>query len=212
MRPRHLGAECAVADQAAQGLGQYRHIDHEPVTFQRAKRERQAGQHGLRLQQFQHKVAPGIEQRQWAGVTHQRPQSVEPVRGITLQDCQRAGVGLVGPHATAVEQPYIGQGAEQRAPVGAGGALLQVFDVADEDWDACALFGDDVKLFQTLCVAAQGQAGQELLDGGVARPDREKDQVAVLVTDAAVGHEVGAFVDAIQRLGRMGDRHGVVLE
>jgi hypothetical protein len=57
----------------------------------------------------------------------------------------------------------------------------------------------------------EGQAGQELLDGGVARPDGEKDQVALVVTDAAVGHQVGAFVDAVQRLGRR-CRHGDVLE
>jgi hypothetical protein len=58
-----------------------------------------------------------------------------------------------------------------------------------------------MELVQPLLGSTEGEAGQELLDGGVARPDGQKDQVAVLVADAAVGHEVGAFVDAIEHTG-----------
>ncbi|RCE57476.1 hypothetical protein C6A68_26775, partial [Escherichia coli] len=57
-----------------------------------------------------------------------------------------------------------------------------------------------------------GETGQEFLDGGVARPEGDEDQVAVLVTDDAIGHQVGAFVDAIERLGGRMCRHGDVLE
>jgi hypothetical protein len=202
--PDGVRGEHVAADQAAQRLGQRRHVDGEPMAFQWPEGERKAGQHRPRLQQLQHDVAPVIEQRQRAGIPHQQPQPVEPVCGIARQQRQRAGVGLVGLHGATVEQPHVGQRAEQRAAVGAGNALLQVLDVADENRDARALLGDDMELIQPLFVAPEGQAGQEFLDGGVARPDREKDQVAVLVTDAAVGHEVGAFVDAIQRLGGMG--------
>jgi hypothetical protein len=115
--------ERAAADQAAQHLGQRRHVDGEPMAFQRPEGERQARQHRLRLQQFQHGFAPGIEKRQRAGVPHQRPQPVEPVRGIARQERQRAGVGLVGLDAAPIEQPDVGQRAEQRAPVGARAAL-----------------------------------------------------------------------------------------
>ncbi len=182
------------------------------MAFQRPEGERQARQHRLRLQQFQYAVAPGIEKRQRARVPHQRPQPVEPVRGIARQERQCAGVGLVGFDAAPIEQPDVGQRAEQRAPVGACAAFLQVLDVADEDRDAGALLGDDVELIQSLFVPAQGEAGQEFLDGGVARPEGDEDQVAVLVTDDAIGHQVGAFVDAIERLGGRRCRHGDVLE
>ena len=66
------------------------------MAFQSPEGERQARQHRLRLQQFQHGFAPGIEKRQRAGIPHQLPQPVEPVRGIARQERQRAGVGLVG--------------------------------------------------------------------------------------------------------------------
>ena len=91
-------------------------------------------------------------------------------------------------------------GPEQRAPEGARGALLQVVGVADEDRDR-RLLGDEVELVQSLFRPTKGQASQELLDGGIARPDGQKDQIAVLVADAAVGHQVGALVDAIQHVG-----------
>lgn len=91
-------------------------------------------------------------------------------------------------------------GTEQRAPEGARGALLQVVGIADEDRDR-RLIGDEMELIQSLLIAPKGQASQELLDGGIARPDGQEDQVAVLVADAAVGHEVGAFVDAIEHTG-----------
>ena len=141
--------ERAAADQAAQHLGQRRHVDGEPMTFKRPEGEGQARQHRLRLQQFQHAVAPGIEKRQRAGIPHQLPQPVEPVRGIARQERQRAGVGLVGLDAAPIEQPDVGQRAEQRAPVCARAALFQVLDVADEDRDARALLGDDVELIQS---------------------------------------------------------------
>jgi hypothetical protein len=99
------------------------------------------------------------------------------VRGIARQERQRAGVGLVGLDAAPIEQPDVGQRAEQRAPVGAGAALFQVLDVADEDRDARALLGDDVELIQSLFVPAQGEAGQEFLDGGVARPEEMKTRL-----------------------------------
>src|SRR3546814_3876909 len=90
-----------------------------------------------------HGVAPVVEQWQRAGVLHQRPQPVEPVSGIPGQKRQRAGVGLVWLHAATIEQPHVRQRTEQRSPVGAGDALFQVLDVADEDRDGCALLGDD---------------------------------------------------------------------
>ena len=96
--------------------GQRRHVDGEPMTFKRPEGEGQARQHRLRLQQFQHAVAPGIEKRQRAGILHQLPQPVEPVRGIARQERQRAGVGLVGLDAAPIEQPDVGQRAEQRVP------------------------------------------------------------------------------------------------
>ncbi len=46
----------------------------------------------------------------------------------------------------------------------------------------------DVELVQPLLVAPEGQACQELLDGGVACPDGDEDEVALFVTDAAIGH------------------------
>ncbi len=90
--------------------------------------------------------------------------------------------------------------------------LFQVLDVADEDRDARVLLGDDVEPIQSLFVPAQGEAGQEFLDGGVARPEGDENQVAVLVTDDTIDHQVGAFVDAIERLAGRGCRHGDVLE
>jgi hypothetical protein len=42
-----------------------------------------------------------------------------------------------------------------------------------------------VELVQSLLVAPEGQASQELLDGGVARPDGQEDQVALVIADAA---------------------------
>ena len=210
--PDGVRGEHVAADQAAQRLGQRRHVDGEPMTFQWPEGEWKAGQHRPRLQQLQRDVAPMIEQRQRAGISHQQPQPVEPVCGIARQQRQRAGVGLVRLHGATVEQPHVGQRAEQRAAVGAGNALLQVLDVANEEWDACALVGDDMELVQPLRIAPEGQASQKLLDGGVARPDGQEDQVAVFVTHAAVRHEVGALVDVVQRPGRMGGRHGVVLE
>src|SRR3546814_14920802 len=89
----------------------------------------------------------------------------------------------------SIEQPHVRQRTEQRSPVGAGDALFQVLDVADEDRDGCALLGDDVELIQSLFIPAEGQAGEELLNGGVARPDRAKDEIALLVTADAVGHD-----------------------
>jgi hypothetical protein len=102
-------------------------------------------------------------------------------------------------------------GTEQRAPEGARGAFLQVLDVADEDRDR-RLIGGEMELVQPPLRPTEGQASQELLDGGVARPEGDEDQVAVLVTDDAIGHQVGAFVDAIERLGGRRCRHGDVLE
>jgi hypothetical protein len=67
-----------------------------------------------------------------------------------------------------------------------------------------------VELVQSLLVAPEGQASEELLDGGVARPDGQEDQVALVIADAGVGHQVGAFVDAVQR-GRSVCGHGGVL-
>ncbi|MCY1459947.1 hypothetical protein D9M71_774650 [compost metagenome] len=61
------------------------------------------------------------------------------------------------------------------------------------------MLGDEVERVQTILVAAQCQPGQELLNSGIPRPDRNKDQVSLFVTDAGVGHQVGALVDAIQR-------------
>ena len=94
------------------------------------------------------------------------------------QQCQCAGVGLVGLDAAPIEQPHVGQRTEQRSPVGAGHALFQAIDVADEHRDAAALVGDDVELLQALLVTPEGQASKELLDGGVPRPDRQEDQIA----------------------------------
>ncbi|WP_425522646.1 hypothetical protein [Xylella fastidiosa] len=68
-----------------------------------------------------------------------------------------------------------------------------------------------MELVQALFVATEGQTSEELLDGGVARPDRQEDQIALVIADASVGHHVGAFVDAIQRGGRSVCGHGGVL-
>jgi hypothetical protein len=130
---------------------------------------------------------------------------------LAWQQCQCAGVGLVGLDAAPVEQPHVGQRTEQRSPVGARDALFQAIDVADEHRDAAALVGDDVELVQSLLVAPEGQASEELLDGGVARPDGQEDQVALVIADASVGHHVRAFVDAVQRGGRSVCGHGGVL-
>ena len=184
------------------------------MAFQRPEGQGKTGQHPPCLQQLQHGVAPVVEQWQRAGVLHQRPQPVEPVEpvsGIPGQKRQRAGVGLVWLHAATIEQPHVRQRTEQCSPIGAGDALFQVLDVADEDRDRCALLGDEVELIQSLFIPAEGQAGEELLNGGVARPDREKDEMALLVTDASVGHQVGAFVDAVQRFRGRRCRHGDVL-
>jgi hypothetical protein len=210
--PEGLRGEHVAADQSAQRLGQRRYVDGEPMAFQWPEGKRKTGQHRPRLQKVQHDVAPVIEQRQRAGVAHQRPQPVDPLCRLAREKRQRAGVCLVRLHGATVEQPHVGQGAEERAAIGAGNALLQVLDVADKEWDACAPVGDDMELVQPLRSAPEGQASQKLLDGGVARPDGQEDQVAVFVTHAAVGHELGALVDAVQRPGRMGGRHGVVLE
>ena len=83
--------------------------------------------------------------------------------------------------------------------------------MADDERDACALVGDDMELVQPLRIAPEGQASQKLLDGGVARPDRQEDQIALVIADASIGHHVGAFVDAIQRGGRSVFGHGGVL-
>jgi hypothetical protein len=66
-----------------------------------------------------------------------------------------------------------------------------------------------VELVQSLLVAPEGQASEELLDG-VPRPDGQEDQVALVIADAGVGHHVRAFVDAVQR-GRSVCGHGGVL-
>ena len=55
-------------------------------------------------------------------------------------------------------------------------------------------------LATTVLASAQGEPPDELLDGGVARPDREKDQIALVAADAGIGHEVAAFVNAVQGL------------
>lgn len=193
--------ERSAADQIADRLDQRRHVDDEPMTLQRTEGERQAAQHVPGLQQFQHGLAPVVEQGQRAGVPHQHPQPVEPVSGIARQERQRAGIGLVGLDAALVEQPHVAQRTEQRAPVGASGALFQTLDVADEHRQRAALGGDDVELLQALLVAPEGEPSQELLNGGVARPDGEKNEIALIVADASVGHQVGTFVDAVQRLG-----------
>src|SRR3546814_19388140 len=119
-----------------------------------------------------HGVAPVVEQWQRAGVLHQRPQPVEPVSGIPGQKRQRAGVGLVWLHAATIEQPHVRQRTEQRSPVGAGDALFQVLDVADEDRDGCALLGDDVELIQSLFIPAEGQAGGALQTGRASCRER----------------------------------------
>jgi len=69
-----------------------------------------------------------------------------------------------------------------------------------------------MKLVEPLRIAPERQASQKLLDGGVSGPDGQEDQIAVFVTHAAVGHQVGTLVDTVQHPGRMGRRHGVVLE
>ena len=56
-----------------------------------------------------------------------------------------------------------------------------------------------------------GSSDEELLDGGVPCPDRQEDQVALVIADASVGHHVRAFVDAVQRGGRSVCEHGGVL-
>jgi hypothetical protein len=80
----------------AQRLGQRRDVDGEPMAFQRPEGERKAGQHRPRLQQLQHGVAPVIEQRQRAGVPHQRPQPVEPVCGIAGRSASALALALSG--------------------------------------------------------------------------------------------------------------------
>src|SRR3546814_20667162 len=88
----------------------------------------------------------------------------------------------------SIEQPHVRQRTEQRSPVGAGDALFQVLDVADEDRDGCALLGDDVALIQYLFIPAEGQAGAELRNGGVARPESAKTENDLPVKHPASGH------------------------
>ena len=57
-----LCGEYAAANQAAQCVGQRRHVDGEPVAFQQTESERQACQHRLGLQQLQHWKA-GVTER-----------------------------------------------------------------------------------------------------------------------------------------------------
>lgn len=69
-----------------------------------------------------------------------------------------------------------------------------------------------MELVQALGVAWQCQARQELLDGGIACPDGQKDEFALCAADAGIGHQVGAFVDGVQtRGGRRVCGHGCVL-
>ena len=91
-------------------------------------------------------------------------------------------------------------GTEQGSAEGTCGALVQVIGVADENRHRCTLVGDEMESVQSLLRTAECQAGQEFLGGGVTRPERQKDQIAVFVSDAAIGHQVGAFVDPKQRL------------
>ena len=74
-----------VADQRAQRRGQRRHVDGQPMAFQRPEGNREGTQHVLGVQQFQHGFAPVIEQGQWTCLLHQSPQSVEPMYGIAGQ-------------------------------------------------------------------------------------------------------------------------------
>src|SRR3546814_17507030 len=127
-----------------------------------------------------HGVAPVVEQWQRAGVLHQRPQPVEPVSGIPGQKRQRAGVGLVWLHAATIEQPHVRKRTEQRSPVCAGDAIFQFLAVADEDRDACTLLGDAVELIQSLLIPTEGQPGQELMPGAVARLTRNKPTISLL--------------------------------
>ena len=91
-------------------------------------------------------------------------------------------------------------GAEQGSPEGAGGPFFQVIGVADEDRHRCLLLGDEMESVQSLLRTTESQSGQKLLNGSVTRPEGQKDQVAVFIGDAAIGHQVGAFVDPKQRL------------
>src|SRR3546814_19759096 len=55
-----IGGERVTADQGAQRQAQRRHVDGEPMAFQRPEGERKAGQHLAALQQFQHGLAPVV--------------------------------------------------------------------------------------------------------------------------------------------------------
>src|SRR3989344_7101309 len=116
------------------------------------------------------------------------------------------------PGAAPVEQPEIDHRAEQRAAIAAGQALFQALDRADEHGQRAALAGDEGELGQSILAAAQGEPADELLDGGVARPYGEENEISLFAADAGIGHEVAAFVDAVQEVVGGRCRHGDVLD
>ena len=159
------------------------------------------GQHPTGLQQLQHDVAPVIEQRQRAddpapASTAGRAGSAES-RGRAPV---RAGVGLSGFTQRRSNSHALDEQAEQRAPIGAGDALFQVLDVADEDRDRCAPCSVMTWNWSVPAHRARGQAGENSWTA-VSRAQMErKTRLPFLVTDAAVSHQVRAFVNTIQRL------------
>ncbi|MNF83270.1 hypothetical protein D3C84_655900 [compost metagenome] len=143
-----------------------------------------------------HRLPPVLQERQRAGFGDQRPELLEWVRRL-LEEGIGEVVGLVGPSAAPVEQPKVQQAAEQGAAELPCGALFQQIDVG-KDRKTPAIHGD-VELIQAVLGGTEGQPGQELLQGRVAPPGREEDQVALLIADTGVNVKVGTFLDLVQR-------------
>ena len=130
------GAEGAVADQVAQRLRQRRDIEGQPMVSSgpRAKGRPVSIRHvcnsPARCRASGRAVAAGRcpAPASTAGRAGERN---------PWQKRQRAGVGLSG-FTQRRSNSHIRQRTEQRSPIGAGDALFQVLDVADEDRDGCA--------------------------------------------------------------------------
>ena len=155
-----FSGEYALANQLSESRLEHLELHGESPGADIADRSREGDQHLVLGEYLNHGLAPVGEKGEWAGLDHQRPESMV-WSFIALQEGEGEVIGLVGNRGASIEQPEVQHAAEQRPAELPCGALFQQVLVG-EDGNAPPV-DENVKLLKAILFPAKCEPGQKLL-------------------------------------------------